>query len=553
MNENVKKRNGSAKVVICIIIVLILIAIAVGAFALTKFVNFNFTSKAKFIGAFTDVGEKISSNTEDFSKFSTESMKAYNKLEGKPVEYNVELSADINELSIPGLSSTEARTIKGIINENKATLNLKADTNENKFYGNLMLNEDELGEIVYNSDAIALKIPELDKNNMSIFKDTLKGTSYEGLEEIFNFIDEMEFNYTNPEDINFTADEIKHFADIYSKIFENYVTDDMLESEKTDITIDGNSKSCDKVTLKLNGEQLASLLEKYVKAFDEDNEGKEILINKYIKMMKASYMYEMMLDEMGYTESEFKSEMEDGIDDVIEEINDALDAIRNNDEMTYKFIAYSDMFKTYRLEVIAETDEEEAKLTMNIKKDGVYSTIAIDDGSEIMTANFNILKNSIEFNMNFDDSVILDMNMNAKEDNKFEYIIKLNVNSRDVLNITMNSNFEKKSDKEVTGNIDIDLSFEYEAVKISGKLTLAQTTKAVNSIDIPDVTKDNSIDAVKSGLLDQLISQLSGVLGNVSAPSGVTPNNSYNQSSREDEEEFNKLVDELMNSSSDVY
>ena len=512
MDEKIKQKKGSAAVIILIVVLLLLVVLGVVAYFVTQktnLINFNFSSKSKFIGAFSDVGDKISENSKEATNVADK--KIYTKMEGKPVEYSLEATANIDALDIPSLTSTEVKSIKGVVNDSQLKLNLKADTEKNKMYGDLELDGTELGEVVYNSEAMALKVPSIDSKYYTIFKNSLKGTAYESLTEVFDYIDNFGTSSLNLDDFKFTSEEVNHFSDVYSKIFEGYATDDKLSTEKTEITIDGNNKSCEKITLALNSKEASELVSKYVEAFKNDTEGRNMLISKYIKMMKATNTYDMMLEEMGYTDKEFKTELEDSFDTMIESMEDMVQEIKDNDTIKYKIIVYADMFKTYRIEMSMSDEDNEIKATMNLKDDGVYTEITADTNGEVIKMNINMTKNNMLLSVETEDDIKMEIEL--KQENKD---ITLTMNMKymgdSILDLTIKSTEESSTDKELNTTSSINIKFDYDNVKVAGTINLKENLKIVDSIDIPEVTEFNSNDVVKNKMLDQVLSSFVQVL-----------------------------------------
>lgn len=505
MDEKIKQKKGSAAVIILIVVLLLLVVLGVVAYFITQktnLINFNFSSKSKFIGAFSDVGDKISENSKEVANIADK--KIYTKMEEKPVEYSLEATANIDDLDIPSLTSTEVKSIKGVVNDSNVKLNLKADTEKNKMYGNLELDGKELGEVVYNSDAMALKVPSIDSKYYTIFKNSLKGTEYESLTEVFDYIDNLGTSSLNLDDFKFTSEEINHFSNVYSNIFEEYATDDRLATEKTEITIDGNSKSCEKITLALNSKEASELVSKYVEAFKNDTEGRNILIAKYIKMMKATNTYDMMLEEMGYTDKEFKTELEDSFDTMIESMEDMVQEIKDNDAIKYKIIVYADMFKTYRIEMSMADDDNEIKVTMNLKDDGVYTEIKADNNGEVVKMNIDITKNNMSLSLETQDDIKMEIAL--KQENK-DTTLTMNMKymGDSILDLTIKSTEENSTDKELNTISSINIKFDYDDVKVAGTINLNENIKIVDSIDVPEVTESNSNDVVKNKMLDKIL------------------------------------------------
>lgn len=506
MNEKFKQKKGSAKVVLLIIILLLLILAGVGAYLITQtdVINLNFSAKSKFISAFTDVGEKVSENSlkEKESSFN-------NEITGKPVEYSLNVSGNIEELEIPDMTATQSKAIRGLINESNLKLNLSADTNKDEIFGELLVDDEVLGEVVYNSDAMALKIPSIEPNYMTIFKESLEGSSYESLVEIFDYIDNFELQNPNLDDLEFTTEEIKHFTDVYSNIFKDYVTDDMLSSEKTEITIDGNNKSCDKITLNLDSKQASELIGKYITAFENDDKGREILISKYTQLMKASSSYEIMLDELGYTEKEYTDELNDSFDEVIDSMKELEEEIKDNKDISFQFIAYADMFKTYKIEASMNgKDGNELSTVINIKDDGLYTETKLSNSSDdLMVINMNFLKNAFNVNLEYEEGLKVEMNW-KKEDKNTTLTSKVNYMDQQIFKLNINSTEETNTDKEMKNITKLDVAFDYDDIKLSGTVNLDESAKIVDSINIPVVNKSNSVDVIETKMLDALIENL---------------------------------------------
>lgn len=515
MYKNLKQNKGVAKVLIIVLIALLVIVVGgVAAFFIAKGVGaiegVNFSSKSKLLSSFTGIEKKL----EGTNNSDANTLKILKNLNDKPYEAEIKLSGNINNVTIPGVSSTEIASVKSLINGADLTLKTQADLKNDKQNSTILYSGTELGSFVYTPDTMAIRIPEVDQKYMAIFKDSLSGTKYSELSQIFDMINEFEMPSADFQKIKFTDSEKKHFKDTYASIFSDNIKDDQLKTEKAEIEIDGKKISCDKVILELTPAQCGELLEKYVAAYEKDSEGRDILANKIIELTNNMPFMAQMLETEGITKNEFNAQLKTSLSQMSDMLRSVVDGLKNSSSNTkLSMIVYGDLFKTYRVEYRIDASGDIMVITSDLKDDGVYSKISFNADNQKFEMNFDILKNG--FNMGFDyPEQSVKMSISYKENDKSqEGEFKLSLLNKEIASIKLSNTINSNTDSEYNSNAKLDVKVDYQGVNVDGTISLDSSIKTVNSIEIPSITKENSTDLVKSGALDELLNSLQSLMG----------------------------------------
>ncbi|MBR3152609.1 MAG: hypothetical protein IKF52_03280 [Clostridia bacterium] len=481
-----------------IISVIAIVAIVAGLIALYVTGHLNLTKKDKVWNSIKKAGESISKVTDDITD-KTKPKMADKIFDSSAFEYSAEISADIDEINIEELSSSDKKAIKNgidILNKSKVNLDLNVDTDEKEFYGKVNAEVDGVvdsisGEVVYKDDTLAVRSEELNEKYLTMSKKYLEkqmGSSFNNVDEIVDGL------MGSLKELNLKDDEIKHFKDKYKKVIEKEIKSKKMESSSDKVKINGKQKSCTKVVLSLDEDDIKDLAKKIVETFEDDEKGKEIISKRVVAISKI-------------TGNELSDkEVDKYIDQICDEAKDAIDDISFDGKV--KITAYATLFNIYRLDIDYSQDGQSAgiQFTFDGKKTNISANVA---GQKLGNVTIINDKKKKEFKFELDEDIasyagvtanadiVLEMgdkDFTTSIDAEFKYKnVEASIKLEEEEERTTDTENELERDSKLTFDIDVpDYVTAKGSLKIKDKLKLVDsisTPKISDSVDIEDTVK----------------------------------------------------------------
>lgn len=461
-----------------IIPVLIVIAIIAGvAYFVLANNNLAITSRGKVAKGLSKSFTDLEGSDEILDEY--EGYQYLKNIGTKPYEDEIKLSVDLDIDNLEDLVGDKetAKTITEIIDEitnsdivtkvsmdkaNKQML-VSLDATAKDIFGELT------GEVAISEDEIAFRSKELNKNYLKITEKDAEEN--DEIKEIFDFI--QEFFEKDYSDIMFSDEELKHFSDTYGEILNDFITDDIITSDKGEITVDGDTKSCTVTTTTLDNEKVKELLSKYITTYKEDEEGQTILKNKFTNLYGEEITKELL------------KSFNNSIDDIQDEIDDIEGAL-------IKFITYGTMTDVYANEYQITFDGETLSIKENFNSDSTKYVISFDE-EEIINATVKKLNKGIDISAQINmDGTVLNVSLVATSE---KVVLKLDVEDYGTIEIVADINIKTNTATEFNQDIDITINIDIPDYDISGTLTLSieESINIVDSIDFPDTSKAVSV------------------------------------------------------------
>ena len=515
-----KTKSGKAlKICIGVVIVAIVAAVVILVLKLTGVLDINLSKKSKMVAGVEKLGESISEPLDKISKTSEKNgikIKAYENLNSdSAIDISTEVSADIEELTISDLSSSEKASLKNAIdlaNSTKLNMNLRYDGDES-VYGKVSGNIDSTdisGEFLYDGKQAGVRSEELNSKWLTISEDDLNelfeesGVDLEELKDIYG----SSLETTNKLKNSLTIDEKKQkeITKRYNDVLKNYVNDKSkeLESEKATVSVNGKDKKCTKVTLKLDDDDIKDLLKDYVDAFGKDDDLKNILTDS----LKA---YTEMLEQSGV------EDLED-ISDYLDEMYDSLDDIKSEiDELEFDgkatLVVYASTTQVYRTDVIISAEENEIKLAITYNKDKTVADLSIKaNGQSMKIATITITSKDDEYGIRVEAAKEITAFIGGEyyveckyktSKSKFEMIFDFKAGTYGSCKLSTVTDIDKNTDNEYSNttvsSIDIDFP-KYVTAKM--KLTTKSSAK-VGDVSIPTISSKDSVDITDDKALEE--------------------------------------------------
>ena len=463
----------------------------------------NFTKSAKTWKGIEKIGETFTEPIEDVAESSE--AKISKEMGEKPIECSAEITASIDEFEIEGMPASYEKNLEDItdlLDGSKINLDLKADPKEKAFSGNISASVKDVidnisAEMVYKDDTLALRSKKINEDYIKISKEDLEDSDYEEYAKLFDILEKSNVN-----DLMFTDDEIKHFEKTYKNILKDQIKDMEMESESDEVKINGKNKKCTKIELTITDSEVADILNAYIKAFKDDDKGREIIEDKVIKIAE---LYDQEIDE---------SDVDDYIDEYIENLESVVDELEFDGEA--KITTYATALATYRTDVEVEIDGNQIILEFLYEKD--KTTISLKMNASGVTAKLGELeiineKDNKELNLSVNEELIggkLDAGLQFKKDGK-KYVTSLNADI-DINDIkgTVNlkeeetRNTDKKDELDIEDKLTIDVDVP-DYAKAKGSITLKSNIKTVKDVDIPDIKDSNSVNMFDEDEMEQYV------------------------------------------------
>lgn len=516
------KKKGSKKpliICLCIILVLAIVAVIVGI-VLMKSGKLNLSKKAKLNAGVDQLTESFMKPVDDISKAIESNdldVKVFNNIsKGDAIAVDTEVSASIDNIEISGMSSSDVKIIdavKEFLNSASIGFNAQYDGKQ-KVYANANLSMDGnniSAEGIYDGEKAAFRSKELNEKWLAIPKrDLLKqmNITESDIEEVKRVLEraiEGSNELINSVQIDQkTADEIeKRYKDVLKDFINS--KEKSIKEEKTKIKVDGKEKSCQKLTLSLDEDDLKKLLKDYISTFQKDSQTQGIIRN-YMESLNK-YMNDMS-SQMGT--SSYMGDMEDMIgqwDDLLKELDTISSEIDNiSFDGKIKLTVYGTNTEVYKTEIAVEYSGATFELTTTYTDNKSVTEISANQGSQEMNiGTLEIESNNGSGRIKFEASSMI--SSLAKMD-KFivECSYKISGNSEEVnLNFDMGSkigsgsisaisNVNKNEDKAYEGDSTITLDVNLaDEVKLKGSVK-AKVGIKVGSESIPTVANSDTVD-----------------------------------------------------------
>lgn len=500
------KKKGSKKgIVIALIVVIIAAALGAGYYFLFKndSTKLQITAKDKVANSVDKIGAKAGDVFEDFENIGKR--KINENLSKKPFTDKYTITGKINEISISDVSESDVTMAKSMINGQNIVIDTKGNLADNKFFAELSMTGEKIGNLVFNNEAIGVQVPSVESKYYTLFKSSLaESEDYAMFATMFDMVSNV-LNSAEEGKYEFTDDEIKHFEKTYKGIIKDNIKDDRIKSESVEITVDGKNEKCDKVTYSIDAATAKSILTAYVEAFEKDTEGQDIILNKVTAIIEDTKILELYGAEMGMTMTadQLKTTAKEALPQLISELKAEVEALSTEGEGTIDIIVYATATKTHRVEVVVP---DAGKATIDLEENGIKMSLTVEN-QEVMTIDIENKDNKFTATANMMNQMVLDIT-NEKSDNGNNMVAKLSFNDG-YDNITaqlgIKNTIKEDSDKKLDEDIEISLVMEADGEKIDVALNINRLAEIVDSVDIPELNTTNSIDIVKEGYLDEML------------------------------------------------
>lgn len=515
-----KKKIGKAKkIIIAIIAVVLIAAIVIGILLLTGVIDLNLNKSSKIEAGVDQLIESYSKPIEELSNAAEEngvSPKVLNNInEDSKIGMTTEISANIEEFEVEGMSSSEKsaiNSIKEILNDTTIGLDLRYD-GDKKAYINAKGTIDDVeitGEAVYDGEKVGVRSPELNEKWLTVSGDDLEKIAEENGVDANQVKEQLELIINQSTQIAKSLEIDEKTREEIKERYENVLTDYIkekskdAESEKDEIKIDGKTKKCTKLTLDLKDKDIKNLLKSYLETFKDDKQTQDI-IKKLFETMEEYYPQ----SETGTVDyNNIFDEMMSGIDTAIEEIDDL------EFDGTAKLIIYGTATKTYRTDIEIEIDGQSVVLETTFNKDATVTEISVED-QKLATITVKSDKNTMNIKMELSKAAQtllggeFSIEINVKNENS-KSEMSINVNAGNYGNVamtvttTVNKNEDNEYDSTTELKLDLDLP-DYAVMKMS--LNMKNNIKT-GDISIPTISEQDAVSATDETELQTYITEM---------------------------------------------
>lgn len=500
------KKKGSKKgLVIGLIIVLIVAALGAGYYFFFKndATKLQLSDKDKVVNSVDKIDAKVGEIFDDFKKIGER--KINENLKEKSFTDKYTITGKINEISISDVSETDVSMAKSMLNGQNIVIDTKGNWADNKFFAELSLTGEKLGNLVFNNEAVGVQIPSIESKYYTIFKNSLaESEDYAMLAKVFDVVTDA-LNSVEDGKYELTDEELKHFENTYADIIKDNINKDKISSESVEIIVDGETKKCDKVTYSIDAETLKTILNAYITAFENDTEGQDILLDKISALLVDTKLLELYTGT-AITADELKTEVKSKLLEMITQIKSEVESLSTEDSGKIDIVVYATATTTYRVEVvIPDEDGQTIKATIDLEDKGMKISLTVAE-QEMMTIDIENKDNKFTATANIMNQMVLDIT-NEKTDNGNNMVAKFtfddgydNITAQLGLKNTIKEDSAKKLDED----IEISLVLEEDGEKIDVVLNINRLAEIVESVDVPELNATNSIDIVKEGYLDKI-------------------------------------------------
>ena len=521
--EEKTKSGKLKKIIIAIIAVVVIAAVVIGVLVATGKLEFNFTKKSKMVAGVEKLGESVTEPIDkimDTADKNGTTIKLLDKIsKDSEIEASTEITANIEEISSPELSSSQKSTLKSaidIINDSKLGLNFKYDGNESvylKVDGNVG-GESVTGEALYDGKQAGIRSEEINKKWLTISKDDIMDLLKESGLDLENNQEAIEKTTEQIEKLAKTLEidekTQKKIEERYKDVLKDYINEKSkdIEQEKTKVKVDGKEKSCNKLTLELDDDDFKDLAKSYIKTFGKDEDVKKILTN----FVDA---YSEIMEEAG--EKETAKEMSEAIDQIYDNIDELVDEI---DEIEFdgkiELVVYATTNKVYRTDINIDVDDTKLTLETTFNKETTVTDISMEShGASVDIGTLTLTSTDDTVGLRFEaasslmklaglkgDNYYFDIKYKT-EKNKMTSSIEVNAGEYGEGTIEIVTDIDKNTDSEysdtTTFNIDIDVP-DY----ITTKMTLTQKSNIkLGGVSIPSISSKDAVDMTDESALQE--------------------------------------------------
>ena len=537
--EGKTKSGKLKKIIIAIIAVIVVAAIIIGILVATGKLEFNFSKKSKMVAGVERLGETITEPLDKISETAEKNgttVKVLEKMNAdSAMEVSTEITANVDKISSPEFSSSDKSAIKTateVINDSKLNMNFRYDGNESiyaKIDGSVG-SESVSGEAVYDGKQVGVRSEELNSTWLTISKDDIEELMEEnGITTSTLKFDEMLTESTAQFDKLAKAVEIdektrKKITKRYKDVLKDYINDKSkdIESEKDKVNVDGKSKSCSKLTLELDDNDLKDLLKAYVKEFRKDEDMKKILTDVFD-------VYADIIEESG--EKKTANQLRGALDIVYDNLDSITDQI---DEISFdgkvKLVVYATTTNVYRTDIIVEAEGTAIKLETTFNKETTVTDISMsNNGVNIKVGTLTLTSTDDTLGLRFELNKSL-LNMAGMSGDKYYFDIKYK-NSKNKAEVIFDGKAGEYGYAKLSSvtNIDKNTDSEY-----------ADTTSFTIDVDVPEYLTAKMSLTMKNNIK----------LGNVSIPSikdsvDMTDEKAVEEYGKEAEENAKALVEKF--------
>lgn len=519
-NEAPKKKGSKKPLVVCLCIILILAVAAAGIIAYLVFSGkLNVSKKAKMQAGVEQLTESLIKPLNDITEaIETEDLtvKVLDNISAdKPITIDSEISAKIDELEIPDLSTSNRETLKDVqafLNGTTLKGTIAYDGKENVYLsGAAVVSDNEVSaEAMYKDEELLIRAKEASEKWLAVPKDELleameiKESDIEEFKEEFEkILDESTKAIEEMEIDQKTSEEIQ---ERYKKVLKDYVAkkEKDIKTEKTKVKVGGKEKSAQKLTLTLDEKDIKALAKNYVKTFKEDTQLQGIIkdsINSYSESLKS-----LESTELG----EYYDDLED-LNDEWDEFMDSLDEFSDEiDELSIpvkvKLIVYATNTDVLRTDIVIDSESVSIKLQTTYETDDKsvteismkygdeeikIGTLEIEStkeggkiklvGSEMMAKNLNVDNASAEISYKMTGS-------------RQEMTISVDVGTYGKGTFTTESNVTTNTDSEYKGDgkLTVDIKSDYLDMSMKGSISYKVGIKT--DADFPSVSDSEKVD-----------------------------------------------------------
>lgn len=503
-----KNSSKVKKIVIAIVAVIIIAAIAIGILLATGVWDVNLSKKSKMSAGVEKLGESFTGPFKNLLEQTEENgteLKVLNNYESNSAfEVSTELSTKIDKLEIED-SSTDQSDIDDIVdllNQTKVKLTAKYDGDKSAYVKvDGKVEDAELsGEAVYDGSQLGIRSETINSKWLTLsekdIEDMLKqeGVSLDEIKEMITT--GMESANKASESLDIDEKTQEEISERYGKVFKDFIDSKSkdIESKKDKVEVNGKERSCKKLTLELDDDDLKELLKEYVKTFKDDEQLKGILQDT------MDTFAEMATD----LDEDSAEELKNAVDEIynnVDEINDAIDELEFDGSL--KLIVYATSTKVYRTDIVLETEDVDVKIETTFNKETTDINIAAkSQGISMDIAKITLTEKENGINLKatpssaLADQLGLDFSFEmdyVQEKSKSEASIKVNAGEYGSGIVTIKSEIAKNDDKEYedTTTLSIDVNIpDYIVAKMD---LIAKSNIKIGDASIPTIPTKESV------------------------------------------------------------
>ena len=486
------------KIVITLVVILVILLITVltlgicswfftGLFDTVKPANKEFQ---KQLGRVLNTeGAKVS----DYSDFLDDYKEVYNK----PVEGKFEIEAD---LSISELDED----VQDTINKCKLTMESKADPQNENAQSVITLNADDEKvlslDVVTNGTKVGIGSDDIYDKYLAVSLEDLqeyidKNTSKSAKTPGVSLASMKPAKIDAYQLLYISKDDLKHFDKEYKNVLSELISKDAFTSKQTKVDVDGKSVGANGFYLTLTGKDAYE----FINGFTEKLENDDVVVRLITE--KAN----LILESMGQDKIS-----EDDTKEMLKELTkqvSSLDDLKNQDNIGIQIAVYTSKFvrKPLKLEVNYINDMDdiysgETLFSIEYAKNKNIYTFNMDEKKNVTIVD-NYEKNSKDhkkgsLSVSYSGFQLATVDyefLSKKSESKIAINAKLNeMIAEGSLNIEVSTNGDyRKEPVEINANFDVKYQEESAKLKVSG------TTEFKDSVDIPTLSDDNSVNVLK--------------------------------------------------------